>query len=60
MRKTLEQERRFTEHRLARAYHGILEADLSIKTGETDEQLAVDLFGGRACVRGLIQSGIGR
>lgn len=44
LRKTLEQERRFTRHRLARAYHGILEADLSIKTGETDEQLAVDLL----------------
>ena len=44
LRKTLEQERRFTTQQLARAYHGILEADLSIKTGETDEQLAVDLL----------------
>ena len=44
LRKTLEQERRFTGHRLARAYHGILEADLSMKTGETAEQLAVELL----------------
>ena len=44
LRKTLEQEGRFTRDRLARAYHCVLEADLSIKTGGSDERLAVDLL----------------
>ena len=44
LRKTLEQEGRFTRDRLAKAYHCVLEADLSIKTGGTDERLAVDLL----------------
>ena len=40
--KTLQQEGRFTAQRLADIHRRLLEADLSIKTGASDEQLALD------------------
>ncbi len=40
--KTLQQEGRFTPHRLAAIHRRLLEADLSIKTGAADEQMALD------------------
>ena len=40
--KTLQQEGRFTPRRLADIHRRLLEADLSIKTGAADEQLALD------------------
>ena len=44
LRKTLEQEARFTHERLANIHHRLLEADLSLKSTSTDEQLVLDLF----------------
>lgn len=40
--KTLQQEGRFTAQRLADIHRRLLEADLSIKTGAADEQMALD------------------
>ena len=44
LRKTLEQEGKFTPRRLAEIHHRLLEADLSIKTGASDEQLVLDML----------------
>lgn len=44
LRKTLEQGERLTTQRLVEMHHRLLEADLGIKTGETDGQLALDLL----------------
>ena len=44
LRKTLEQEGRFTHERLAHIHHKLLEADISIKTGELDDGLALDVL----------------
>ena len=44
LRKTLEQERRFTAQQLTEFHHKLLEADLSMKTGASDEQLALDML----------------
>ena len=44
LKKTLEQERRFTHQQLAAIHRKLLEADLSIKTGEADEQLALEML----------------
>ena len=44
LRKTLEQEGRLTGPRLAQIHRKLLEADLSIKTGEADEQLVLDML----------------
>ena len=40
--KTLQQEGRFTARRLADIHRRLIEADLSIKTGAADEQMALD------------------
>ncbi len=44
LKKTLEQERKFTHQQLAAIHRKLLEADLSIKTGEADEQLALEML----------------
>ena len=44
LRKTIEQEGRFTEERLVEMHRKLLEADISVKTGGTDEQLALDML----------------
>ena len=44
LRKTLEQEGRFSHDRLAGIHRKLLETDVSIKTGEVDEQVAMDLL----------------
>ena len=44
LRKTLEQQGRFTIQRLAGIHRKLLEADLSIKRGATDEQLALEML----------------
>ena len=44
LRKTLEQERKFTIDQLAEIHHRLLEVDLNIKTGKGDEQLVLDMF----------------
>ena len=42
--KTLEQEGRFTAERLRLIHRKLLEADLAIKTGAADEQMALDML----------------
>ena len=44
LRKILEQEGRLTGPRLAQIHRKLLEADLSIKTGEADEHLVLDML----------------
>ena len=44
LRKTLEQERQFTHEQLAWIHRKLLEADESIKTGEADEQVAIEML----------------
>jgi DNA polymerase-3 subunit delta len=44
LRKTLEQEGRFTTEQLAAIHSRLLEADVDIKTGGADEQLALDML----------------
>lgn len=42
--KTLEQERRFTHERLVEIHRRLLDADISIKTGKSDEQSALEML----------------
>ena len=44
LRKTLEQEVKFTSRRLAEIHHKLLETDLNIKKGALDERLALDML----------------
>ena len=44
LRKTLEQERKFTTQQLVEFHHKLLEADLSMKTSASDDQLALDML----------------
>ena len=44
LRKTLEQEGRFTNTRLIEIHRRLLEADIRMKTGDMDEQLALDML----------------
>ncbi len=44
LRKTLEQEGRFSHERLAAIHRQLLETDISVKTGELDEEVAMDLL----------------
>ena len=44
LQKTLEQERNFTTQQLTAIHHKLLMADVAIKTGELDEQLALDIL----------------
>ena len=44
LRKTMEQEPKFSVARLMEIHRKLLETDVSIKTGETDESLALDLL----------------
>ena len=49
LRKTLQQEARFDYSRLVRIHHSLLEADLSVKTGACEEELAVELLVAEIC-----------
>lgn len=44
LRKILAQARRYSIQRLEAIYHKLLEADVSVKTGKQDSQLALDLL----------------
>ena len=44
LRKTIEQERRFTVERLAEMHRRLLEADRSVKRGEADEALLLEML----------------
>ena len=44
MRKTLEQANMYPWERIKEVYHKLLEADLSIKTGKYDDELALNIL----------------
>ncbi|GAI39824.1 unnamed protein product, partial [marine sediment metagenome] len=48
-RKTLEQASRYSLERLTELYHKLLEADLSIKTGRYDGELALNILVAELC-----------
>jgi len=52
LRKTLEQAARYSFPRLKEVYHRLLEADLSIKTGRFDGELALNILVAELCQRG--------
>jgi len=54
LRKTLEQADRYSSQRLKRVYHKLLEADLSIKTGRYDGELALNILVAELCQRDRI------
>ncbi|MFC2035224.1 DNA polymerase III subunit delta [Chloroflexota bacterium] len=49
LRKTLDQARRYSLIRLKRIYHQLLEADLSIKTGEYSGELTLNILVAELC-----------
>ena len=49
LRKTLEQASRYSLPRLKEVYHHLLEADLSIKTGRYDAELALNILVAELC-----------
>ena len=51
LRKTLEQAGRYSLARLKEVYHRLLEADLSIKTGKYDAELALNILIAELCQR---------
>ncbi|MFC1847202.1 DNA polymerase III subunit delta [Chloroflexota bacterium] len=52
LRKTLEQSRRYSLPRLKEIYRQLLETDLSIKTGQYDTELALNILVTELCQRG--------
>lgn len=52
LRKTLEQASRYSLPRLKEVYHQLLEADLAIKTGKYDGELALNILVAELCQRG--------
>ena len=52
LRRTLEQAGRYSLPRLKEMYHRLLEADLSIKTGQYDAELALNILVADLCQRG--------
>ena len=52
LRKTLEQAGRYSFPRLKEVYHQLLEADLSIKTGKYNAELALNILVAQLCQRG--------
>ncbi len=53
LRKTLEQASRYSLARLKGVYHQLLEADLAIKTGKYDDELALNILVAELCQRGV-------
>lgn len=52
--KTLEQARKYSIEQLRELYHKLLDADISIKTGEYDNELALFILVTELCQRGKI------
>ena len=55
MRKTLEHANRYPLERLKEVYHKLLEADLSIKTGKYEGELALNILIAELCQQGKIR-----
>ena len=56
LRKALEQVGRYSLERLKEVYHHLLEADLAIKTGRYDGELALTILIAELCQRGRVLS----
>jgi len=56
LRKTLEHIGRYSLERLKEVYHRLLEADLSIKTGRYDPELALNILIAELCQRSRLQT----
>ena len=56
LRKTLEQAARYSLARLKEVYHQLLEADLSIKTGKYDPELALNILIAELCQRHKLEA----
>ena len=56
LRKVSEQAGRHSMARLREVYHKLLEADLSIKTGRFDGELALNILIAELCQRGLVST----
>ena len=54
-RKTIEQAKRYPLGRIKEVYHKLLEADLSIKTGKYEGELALNILIAELCQRGKIK-----
>jgi DNA polymerase III delta subunit len=51
-RKTTEQAERYPLERIKKVYHKLLEADISIKTGKYEGELALNILIAELCQRG--------
>ena len=51
-RKTIEQAERYPLGQIKKVYHKLLEADLSIKTGKYEGELALNILIAELCQRG--------
>jgi len=58
LRRTLEQAGRYSLPRLKQIYRQLLEADLAMKTGRYDSELALDLLVADLCQRTAIQRAV--
>ena len=56
LRKTLEQANRYSLPRLKEVYHRILEADLAIKTGKYDNELALNILVAELCQKQKLEA----
>jgi DNA polymerase-3 subunit delta len=56
LRKTSEQANRYSLERLKQVYHQLLEADLSMKTGKYDAELALNILIAELCQRRKIEA----
>ncbi|MBA7657050.1 hypothetical protein ES703_64980 [subsurface metagenome] len=54
-KKTMEQAKRYPLGRIKEAYHKLLEADLSIKTGKYEGELALNILIAELCRQGKTQ-----
>ena len=54
MRKVLEQTNKYPMRQIINVYHKLLEADLSIKTGKYDGELALNILIAELCQRDKI------
>jgi len=54
LRKTLEQAGRYPLERIIDVYHKLLEADLAIKTGKYEGELALNILIAELCQRGKV------
>lgn len=57
LRKAWEQAERYSPARIKDVYHQLLEADISIKTGKVEGELALDILIAELGQRGAVSAG---